>query len=263
MKKYDKYALYEVSVQSPDTQVDIYLDIYNDINKKKPRHFREDFCSTFILSLEWVKRHKSHTAVGIDLDSEPLRYGKKMHLSKLSTDQKKRMRLLRQNVISVTKPKADIIGVGNFSFYIFQKRDVLIEYFKCCLKSLQKKGIIVLEMAGGPGTIEQRKETKTVKMSRGKKFKYIWDQKSFDPIPRQAHYAIHFKFADGSTLKNAFTYDWRVWTIPEVREALYEAGFSKTYVYWDQSDSGNSYDYLQTEKATNDHAWVSQIVGVK
>ena len=47
---------------------------------------------------------------------------------------------------------------------------------------------------------------------------------------------IHFKFPDGSRIKNAFSYDWRLWTLPEVQELLAEAGFDRITVYWQGTD---------------------------
>jgi hypothetical protein len=44
---------------------------------------------------------------------------------------------------------------------------------------------------------------------------------------------------------DAFVYEWRLWSVPELRDAMDEAGFSKTQVYakladaWD--DEGNAY----------------------
>lgn len=110
--------------------------------------------------------------------------------------------------------------------------------------------------------IERTSEQTTVRVSGGKKFRFIWDQKNFNPISRNGKYAIHFKFSDGTLLKNAFTYDWRVWTIPEVRDALKDAGFRETAVFWDSEYSNNRSAYTRTEKLRNDHAWHVQVVGL-
>ena len=48
---------------------------------------------------------------------------------------------------------------------------------------------------------------------------------------------IHFEFTNGSRLKRAFTYEWRLWTLPEIRELLGEAGFSRSTVYWEDRDA--------------------------
>jgi hypothetical protein len=44
---------------------------------------------------------------------------------------------------------------------------------------------------------------------------------------------IHFRFPDGSELRKAFTYDWRLWTLAEIQETLIEAGFVRPAVYWE------------------------------
>ena len=61
----------------------------------------------------------------------------------------------------------------------------------------------------------------------------IWDQKAYNPINGDMLCHIHFSFPDGSKIKKAFTYDWRLWTLPEIRELLLEAGFQRATVYWE------------------------------
>jgi SAM-dependent methyltransferase len=263
MPRFNKYELYELAVQSPENQIDTFQLIYWEINKKTAHHFREDFCGTFKMSVEWVKWNTRDTALALDIDPEPLRYGKRNNYLSLSAGEKKRLRVKALNVMSVTDPKVDIIGASNFSFYCLKERKDLLRYFRCCVKSLRKKGVLILEMAGGPGFIDEMREQKAVKSPKGFKYKYVWDQKSFDPVTRHAKYAIHFEFKNGKKMKNAFVYDWRLWTIPEVRDALVEAGFKNTCVYWDKSSSNLSTHYVQVKQGENDPAWIAQIVGIK
>jgi hypothetical protein len=122
-------------------------------------------------------------------------------------------------------------------------------------------------MAGGPGMIERTRESKTVRPGRRKnsaKVTYTWDQKSFNPITRDAQYAIHFKIPGKAPLKNAFTYDWRLWTIPEVRDALEEAGYSRSVVFWETEHKGEGTgEYVQTEEGDNAYSWIAYVVGIK
>jgi hypothetical protein len=76
---------------------------------------------------------------------------------------------------------------------------------------------------------------------------------------------IHFKFPDGSKIKKAFTYEWRLWTAPELRELLLEAGFSKATVYWegeDEDGEGNG-EFTPDEKGVADYAWIAYVVAEK
>jgi hypothetical protein len=260
----NKYELYERAVQSPDVHIEMFNSIYQEIQNQEARSLREDFCGTFQLSCAWIQHHENNSAICIDLDPEPLNYGKKHHYRKLKKDQQKRLKPIQGNVLTPTRPGCDLIIGCNFSFFIFKKRNELLSYFKTCLKSLNKKGVLILEMAGGPGMITPTRERKTLTLSNQKKFTYVWDQKSFDPISRNAHYAIHFKFPNGSLLKDSFTYDWRLWTIPEVRDALHEAGFKKIHVYWETEHQGKGTgEYAQSERGDNAYAWIAYIAAAR
>lgn len=263
LKSDSLYNLYEKSVQSPQTHIDWVVSIYHSLRGRYPFHLREDFCGTFQLSCSWVKRNRRNTAIGLDLDTEPLSYGKRKHLPKLTAEQRRRVRVLRQNAISVTSPKADVILVGNFSFFTIKDRKTLVRYFEAARKSLRGQGIFMMEMAGGPGMIEQIVEKRTIRISRRSKFQYQWDQKSFDPITHDANYSIHFTFPNGKKLRDAFVYDWRLWTIPEVRDALAEAGFKRTVVFWETTykDEGTG-EFLAMEKGDNAYSWIAYVVGL-
>ena len=262
--KYNKYAFYERAVQTPEQHVEQFVGIYREINGTYARTLREDFCGTFRISCEWVKRNRKNEAIGLDLDPEPLAYGRTHHRSKLSAEQKKRLTVLRQNVLSVTSPLADLIVAGNFSFYIFKQRKLLLDYFRNCRKSLRKNGTVILEMSGGPGMIEPIRERVPIYGREGRLFSYIWHQKSYDPITHDAQYAIHFQLPTGETKKDVFTYDWRLWTIAEVRELLEEAGFARSTVYWETSHRGKGTgEYAQAEKGDNAYAWIAYVVGIK
>ena len=77
---------------------------------------------------------------------------------------------------------------------------------------------------------------------------------------------IHFAFPDGSRLKKAFTYDWRLWTLPEIRELLDEAGFSRITVYWEGIDKktgeGNG-KYKPATVGEADPGWIVFITAEK
>lgn len=264
-KSFDKYAYYQVAVQSPEDHVHIFERMFQELRGKPALTLREDFCGTFLISCEWVKSNPKRRAVGVDLDPEPLEYGRKNHFKKLKATEQKRVKLCEQNVMTVTKDKFDVVGAGNFSFFVFKTRDILVRYFKSVLKSLNKDGILAIELAGGPGFVKQGREQRTIKTKELGKFTYYWDQKSFDPIHNHGMYAIHFKTRDGVFHRDAFTYDWRVWSIPELKEAMIEAGFKEAHVYWEGTDRDGSGtgEFLRTEAGENDFSWIAFVVGTK
>jgi hypothetical protein len=91
-------------------------------------------------------------------------------------------------------------------------------------------------------------------------FTYIWDQSEFDPITHRVKNHIHFHFRDGSRLERAFTYDWRYWTLPELRELLLEAGYREVRVYWDTSEDDEYESYRARGRAQNRPGWLAYLV---
>jgi hypothetical protein len=214
-KPFDLYRYYENSVQTPEEHVNIFSRMFRELRGHDAMTMKEDFCGTFLISCEWVKSHPERLAIGVDLDSAPIQYGKKNGFKELNAKQKKRVTILQKNVCDVIAKKSQIIGAGNFSFFIFKKRAELLTYFKAAYKNLAKDGIFVLEMAGGPGFIQKTREQRTYKLKGYGKYTYYWDQKSYDPVNAHGLYAIHFREPNGTFRKDCFTYDWRVWTVPE------------------------------------------------
>ncbi len=70
---------------------------------------------------------------------------------------------------------------------------------------------------------------------------------------------------DGSRIRRAFAYDWRLWILPEVRDLLLEAGFTGVEVYWEGTDGetgeGNNI-FTRRERAIDDPAWIAYIVAI-
>lgn len=260
----NKYELYEHSVQEPIAEVDFMRDAYLSLRRRRAKDLREDFCGTFGICCEWVKEGNTHTAVGVDLSREPIAYGKATHLKALTSDQASRIVLLRQNVLHVDSPKVDIICAFNFSYYILKSRSQLLEYFKMVHKSLRKDGIAVFDSFGGTNCMDASLEKRWVK-GKGYRFKYMWEQMNFNPIRNEAKYQMHFKLPNGRIMRKAFTYDWRMWSVPEIREVLIDAGFKRTYVYWEGTNrkgEGNGKFRRREEDGACD-VWIAYIVGVK
>ena len=265
MRLPSKYHLYENSVQSPEAHIELLAQICSEVGRPASRRLREDFCGTGMLSCQWVSTHPENTSVGLDLDPEPLEYGRRMHVSRLRRNERSRVSLLRQDVMTPRPGKFDLVVAGNFSFFIFKRRSELLKYFGKVRSSLASGGVIVLEMAGGPGMTSPLRETRRITIPGAGKVVYTWHQRSFDPITHEAAYSIHFKLPGGRRLNDAFKYDWRLWTIPEVRDALRDAGFSDTAVYWEKEDrqGRGTGEYERADHGDNSHSWIAQVVGIR
>jgi hypothetical protein len=261
----DKYDLYQQSVQEPDCEVAFFDRVYRAQFGRRPLVLREDFCGTFAVCCAWAASHHQRIAIGVDLDPQPLAWGRTHNLAKLPLAAQDRVTLLQQDVLKVDRAnagKADVLAAQNFSFYIFKTRDALRQYFQAAHAHLADEGLAVLDMMGGSEVFVENHED----VRRVNGFRYVWEQARFDPISHDGRYHIHFRFRDGSRLNRAFTYDWRLWTLPEVRELLLEAGFSRVDIYWEGTDAdsgdGNGI-YRRTTRATADPSWVAYVVAVK
>lgn len=232
---------------------------------KKANSFREDFCGTSRISAEWVKSARNRTALGMDLDPEPLDYFERNHRPKLLPSQSERIRLVQKNVLVPTHEKFDLIGACNFSFFIFKERETLIQYFRAARASLKPKGALFLEMAGGEGMQEGMHEERMVRVPNVGRVKYVWEQMDYDAISAVNDYAIHFQLPNRKWMRKAFEYHWRLWGIREIREMLKEAGFTKTHVFWETSDSSGkgTGEYAPMEQGDPAHAWIAYVAGVK
>ncbi|MFN7903792.1 MAG: class I SAM-dependent methyltransferase [Pseudobdellovibrionaceae bacterium] len=256
---FDKYDLYREAVQSPDTDVLFLQDVYQELRNKKPKVLREDFCGTFALSAEWIKLDKKHVAYGIDIDPEPMAYGMKNYYSKLTPTQQKRLHLIEGNVLTSKLPLADFSVAMNFSYFCFKSREVMKQYFKNALQSLNKNGLFLVDLFGGTQCTDA-----IVDRTKKKGFLYFWDQQGFDPVSHEALFYIHFQVGK-QKMEKAYTYDWRMWSIPEIREIMTEVGFKKTHVYWEgtnKSGGGNGI-FTRTEQGESCLSWIAYVIGEK
>lgn len=256
----DKYDLYERSVQEVDPDIRFVRRIFRQHFGRPPRLLREDFCGTAAMACRWAEVQPDSRAWGIDLDPEPLAWGREHHLEKLSPARAARVKLIEGDVRDFGHKKVDVTVAFNFSYFCFKRRDELRHYFEKARATLRPQGILILDAYGGADA--QRTSDETLELED---FDYIWNHYSFDPITNEVVNYIHYEFDDGSRMRRAFRYDWRLWSIPELREILYEAGFKNVEVYWEGTEGdtaeGNGI-FTRREHALDDPAWVAFIAAI-
>ena len=258
--KIDKYEMYREAVQSPEVDVEFFERVYKELRGKSAEFFREDFCGTFLLSHAWVSSRPKYKAWAVDIDPEPLEYGRNNYWDELTPSAQKRLKIFEGDVLTGQLPEADIAAALNFSYFAFKKRQMLKTYFANVHRSLRKKGLFVIDAFGGKQCTDAI-EDKLVR----KGFTYYWDQENFDPVTNEALFHIHFKPKGHKKIENVFTYDWRMWSIPELRDLLEEVGFKKTHVYWEgttRSGEGNG-KFTRTEQGEACDSWIAYVVAEK
>jgi hypothetical protein len=257
----DRHELYEQSVQNPEAECDFIDLVWKERRRRLARHIREDFCGTAIASVEWVKRRKANTSVAVDVDTDVLAWARARLPDRLDDEQRTRLTLRQADVQTVRTEPVDSVLAMNFSYYLFKTRETLGHYFCRVYGALVDDGIFLLDAYGGSDAFLEVKEKRRVDG-----FTYIWDQEIYNPITGDAVNHIHYRFRDGSELKKAFTYDWRLWTLPEIQELLRQAGFREVTVYWEGTDEetgeGND-EFTPTSRGEACPGWIAYLVAEK
>lgn len=250
----DRHRLYEEAVQDTATEYRFVSKNFRKLRGRRAERMREDFCGTANMCCEWVRRRGGNTAIGVDIDPQVLAWGRENNLARLKPAQRMRVTLLQGDVRRVEAPPVDVVLEMNFSYMLFTERDTLRAYFRSVREALVDDGVMFLDLFGGYEAFQELKEKR-----KCKGFTYIWEQARYNPITGDMRCHIHFAFPDGSRMKKAFSYDWRLWTLPEIRELLDEAGFSKVTVYWEgiDKDSGEGNGrYKPATRGDADPGWI-------
>lgn len=257
----DRHEYYERAVQDVVAEIDFIEETWGRLRNRPLELLREDFCGTANTSCEWVSRDANHRAIGVDLDTDVLEWGRRHRLSRLSAAQRERIRLIQADVTQGTDEAPDAVLAMNFSYYLLMERAQLGAYFRSVFANLIDDGIFFLDAYGGyeaPMVLEEKRDCEG--------FTYVWNQRSFNPIDSRMECSISFEFEDGSVMTDAFRYFWRLWTLPELRELLTEAGFERVTVYWEGTDEESGEGdgvYAPAEVGDADPGWVCYLVAEK
>jgi hypothetical protein len=274
----DRHALYQAAVQNVEAEIDFVDKTFLKLRGRPARLLREDFCGTGNTSCEWVQRRVTNVAMGLDIDAPTLDWGREHCVGTLTPDQQERVHLLERDVLA----PGDAVGVDcvlamNFSYWLFQTRSEMVRYLRSVRESLTEDGILFQDFYGGSEAFTQMDDEDTpmerrkCKLPDGRAYTYVWDQHEYNPITGEMHCRIHFEFKDKTVMRDAFTYTWRLWTLPEMRELLAEAGFSKTTVYWEGDElddegeptgEGNGV-FTPTTTGSADPAYICYVVSEK
>ena len=256
----DRHELYEVAVQNVAEECSLVDYLYRRIRGRTARGLREDFCGTASAACEWVTLGRSRFAFGVDNDPEVLRWGRQNRVRTLKKHQRNRVALIRGDVLETATPPVDVAVAFNFSYWVFRRREELLRYFRNVYRSLEPDGIFFLDAFGGSGAFVNGRER-----TEFDGFTYVWRQTDYRPVTGLMRTRIDFEFPDGSRLKRAFSYEWRVWTLPEIRDLLAEAGFVDTTAWFEIRDENGEGlgEWLPDPHGPQDPVWVANLTATK
>ncbi len=246
----DRHQLYEFAVQQPVLMVGFIEHLFKGLRRGPCKVLREDFCGTANLASTWVRSGRDRRAIGVDISAGMIRYADRRNRKPLG-DAAKRLKLVRADVRRCSVgPRADVLVSLNFSHFIYKTRADLLAYLRHARRRIRPGGLIILDAYGGPASLKECTDRR-----RFDDFTYLWEQLDYDPITHEVINVIHFHFRDGSKIRDAFTYWWRLWTLPELREILEEAGFTHVRNCFEVDDGfSEKFDFAEHD------AWVAYVV---
>lgn len=303
-----KFSLYQQSVQSPKGDISYLQKFFlMYVGGRAPLHLQEDFCGTALLSVEWLHGDARRTAVGLDLDVDALNWCLENNVNRIGADVCPRISLLHGNVLQplesklvnfnadeiiqkmkledndvdsvadtkslkdIQLPARDIVCAFNYSCCCLHSRKELIIYFKHALSALSRKGgIFVMDLYGGTSS-----EGVLRLQRRFPNFTYVWEQAEFDIIQRKTRISLHYNLhKQKRKIRNAFSYSWRLWSLPEVKDCLEEAGFRSVH-FWirnmpdseqirrtDGFSAGRDVKYEEATSFQQQDSWNAYVVAV-
>jgi SAM-dependent methyltransferase len=227
------------------------------VHGKKPRTLREDFSGTGALARAWAGAYGD--SVAVDSDPKPLARAKAPGVRAVRADATR------------CRVKADIIAATNFPLGYFHERASLVAYLRHARSCLKPRGVLLADLYGGRDAMRPMQIRKKARGPAGQRVDYTWEQREADPTTNLVLDALSFvvtpKEGKAKLFPDAFVYHWRLWSIPELRDAMIEAGFRRVEVYSRMGDAidsdGNLYVSPHDAGEPLDDNYVVYVVGRK
>jgi SAM-dependent methyltransferase len=243
----DTLALYRWAVQDPETHATVLQLMYERLHAgRTPTLLREDFAGTSAEAVAWVALGSGRRALAVDRHAPTLAWARR-RAERILGAQAQAVGFVEADVMRCAPPAvaaADIISVLNFSILYLAEPQALQAYLRHAWHCLAPKGVLVLNLFGGTGATRRRTDrhlvTPTPRLTGETAvpaFEYQWEQRHFDACTRRLDCRIHFRIADPDRpgalceLRDAFCYDWRLWTVAELVAGLQLAGFDTVQVW--------------------------------
>ncbi|MBX9735640.1 MAG: hypothetical protein K2X32_01830 [Phycisphaerales bacterium] len=270
----NRHDLYEICVQRPEA----LIPLLRAIHAGEPKVLGEDFCAGAACARHWVKSIPAGVAYVADIDPEPLRRVRAWHVEQ-TPEVARRLIAKRLDVLKKSASGArscDVLFTGNFSIGEIHSRDDLVSYLNRSRNRLKRNGVLICDTYGGEtaftrGSVQRiHPVPPALTGSRAStRVRYTWQQRTADPLTARVENAIHFRVEQGGEivqeLTDAFVYHWRLWSVPELRDAMLEAGFRRVEIYAqliDAEDSeGNAYAHPVTDPSELDESFIVCVVG--
>lgn len=212
----DRWECYERSVQSATDSLALLLHEHGG----DPRTLAEDFAGSAALARAWAASAATRTALAIDLDAQALAHAAGVE----------RVQGLVADVRAVRHEPVDAIHAGNFSLGYLHTRAELLAYLRRVAARLRPDGLFACDTYGGASAFELGVSARVTYLADGRKLTTLWERRAADARTARVENVLGFRVElEGDVvalLPEAFVYRWRLWSIPELADALEECGFA-------------------------------------
>jgi len=226
--------LYELCVQSPAHVVALLRAIHGG----GAATLGEDFAGSGAVSRAWAGLGEGYEACAVDRDAAAL----------ARCEGVARVRARVGDVLD-ERSEADVLWVGNFSIGYHHDRAALLGYLRHARQRLRPGGVFVCDTYGGDSAFltgeVHRYHALPPELAPdgggGWRVRYTWEQRRADPLTGMVTDVLHFRVERAGVIElelpDAYTYRWRLWSVPELRDAMAEADFATTAVYGQLPDA--------------------------
>ena len=170
--------------------------------------------------------------MAVDIDTKVLEWGRRHNVEPLGRSAW-RIELVNADVRDVDRDGMDAVLAMNFSYWVLHTpRGCCAATSRRCATRWSGTASSSSTPTGGYGRLprdEGNDRERRIHLHLG-------FRRGTTRSPDGTVANIHFRFPDGSRIRDAFVYEWRLWTLPEIREILEEAGFRDVTVYWQGTD---------------------------
>lgn len=243
----DPLELYRWAVQDPETHATVLRLMFERLHRGHvPVLLREDFSGTSAEAVAWLALGAGRRALAVDCDAPTVAWARR-RAQRILGARAGELQFVEADVMSVAPPMvpaADIISVLNFSILYLRESAQLQAYLRHAWHCLASPGLLVLNLFGGAGALKPHTDRHIVtpqprlaSEAAIPPFEYLWEQRHVDERSRQLDCRIHFRIPNPAghggavELRDAFRYDWRLWSVAELVAGLRDAGFEDVQVW--------------------------------
>lgn len=267
-----RLALYEAAVQNPLAEVHFLEKAWEHyFGDDVPWLLREDFAGTSAIAAAFVASDPDRQAMTIDIHGPTTRWAQR-EMAKRLGERSEDLHVVCADVMEVTRPKTDAVVAMNFALMEWHHRDQLRAYLKLIRRSLNRPGLFIADLYGGPGAWQtgiQWKPAEGGMAGDGNRetlgpVEMGWEQKIAEPATGRVKNHLHFRGSKIGKRTSAFKYDWRLWSPMEVIETAIEVGFDKAQFWCDRLDEHGqpTGEFRANASVAGRHDWVGYVACV-